>query len=193
MISRNARAIFGLLLGFVLVPPGAAGAEQMDAVVTTSLTEPARVEPGTVQVSVTAIIRESMGVEYTAPLTLDAPNKPGQAAATNLVLANTARQFDGRADWNSELSASIAIRGMPNQTFAVSIPGVARLHSARRNTAIAIVTHDAGSTPRVGPGGETKFVIAARIDLAQNMPVSNFKGMLDVIVSGTLDVIVSHN
>ena len=185
MISRNARAVIGLLLGFVLVPLGAVGAEQLDAVVATRLTEPARVEPGTVQVVVTAIIRESMGVEYTAPLTLGAPENPGQAAAANLVLANTAGRLDGGMDQKTGLSASIAIRGMPNQAFAVSLSRTTRLNGARRNTGIAIVTHDAGSTPRVGPAGETKFVIAARIELAQNITVGNY--------TGTLDVIVSHN
>lgn len=193
MISRITSAVFGLLLGFVLVPPGASEAEQLDAVVNTGLTEPARVDPGTVEVSVTAIIRESMGVEYTAPLTLDSPKKPGQAAAASLVLASTARQFDGRADRNTELSASIAVRGLPNQAFAVSISRTTRHNGAGRTTAIAIITHDAGSTPRIGPGGEAKFVIAARIELAKNTPVSNYRSMLDVIISGMLDVTVSNN
>lgn len=193
MISRNTSAVFGLLLGFVLVPPGAGEAEQLDAVVGTSLTDPARVEPGSVEVTVTAVIKESMGVEFTAPLTLDGPKKFGQAAATNLVLANTTRRLDGREDLNTELSTLIAIRGMPNQTFAISLSRTARLGGAGRDSGIAIVTHDAGFTPRIGPGGQTNFIIAARIDLAQNMPVNNYKGMLDVIVSGMLDVVVSHN
>lgn len=193
MISRITSAIFGLLLGLVLVPPGAAEAQQMDAVVTTSQTEPAKVEPGTVQVSVTAIIRESIGVEFTAPLTLDGPKKLGQGAAANLVLANTTRELDGQEDLNTELSAMIAIRGKPNQTFAISVARTTRLHGAKRNSGVAIVTHDAGLTPRVGPEGETEFVITAKINLAQNMPVSNYKGMLEIIVSGMLDVVVSHN
>lgn len=182
MIFRSAKAVFGLLLGLAFVPPGVAGAQQMDAVTIAAQTDPARVESGSVQAVVTAVITESMVVEFPAPLTLGAPKTSGQAAA-KLVFANSAEQPNVRADGNIELSTSIAIRGMPNQAFAVSVPGTTRLDGARHYAGLAVITHDAGSTPRIGPRGDTKFVVAAIIDYAKTMPASSYTGKLDVIVS----------
>ncbi len=185
MKFRDARALFVLLPGFVLVALGVAGAQQLDAVTIAAQTDPARVETGSVRVPVTAVIKQSMVVEYNSPLTLDTPARPGQAAAPDIVLANTAGRPGGRADRENEISTSIAIRGAPNQAYAVSVTELTRLTGARNDTGFAVVSHDAGSTPRIGPEGDTKFVIVASIDLGENMRAGNY--------TGTLDLIVSHN
>lgn len=185
MKSSTASAMLCLLFGFVFAPLGAAEAQQQDAVATTNMADTARVDAGTVQVLVTAIIRENIQVEFTAPLTLTAMKKPNQAAAPNVVLVRTAERSDVRKTRNTELSTSILIRGTPNQAFAVTVPETARLVSARNGSEMAIITHDAGESPYIGPQGSMNFVVAANFDLAQNMAIN--------IYTGTLDVIVSHN
>lgn len=81
------------------------------------------------------------------------------------------------------LAASVAIRGMPNQTFSIALPQTARMGRAARNIEVATFTHDAGQTPAIDRNGDLHFNIGATLFVSDRTPSGAYTGSFDVIVS----------
>jgi hypothetical protein len=185
MIRRKTATAIAFLLATLAAAPGICRAETRDAQTIYELTDPATGKTGTVRVTATAVISQNMVIEYVTPMNLGTTGIPGGSETLRLIAASRAigRSADNRSP--PPLSASMAVQGMPNQAFAVSIDQVSRGADGPDGPVIATFTHNAGQTPHIGPSGDTEFTIGATLRLARNTASRGY--------SGTLDVIVSHN
>jgi len=185
MIRHKSVTAIAFLLVAAAAAPRICWAETGGAQAIYALTDPARGKTGTVRVTATAVISENMMIKYVTPMNLASSGIPRQSESLRLIAAsNGSGQPVGKRN-TPPLSASVAVQGMPNQAFAVSINQASRGSNGLDRTVIATFTHNAGQTPHIGPAGDTEFTIGATLHLARNTASRGY--------SGTLDVIVSHN
>ncbi|MBE9553005.1 MAG: DUF4402 domain-containing protein [Proteobacteria bacterium] len=175
-----------ILFLFGAIAAGTAHAEfndVADAVANYAVTDPATGKTGTARATATAVISENMVIQYVTPMSLGISGEPGGPETLRLIAANKAsgRPEDERS--GPPLSASLAVQGLPNQTFAVSIDQATRGANGSGGPVVATFTHSAGQTPHIGPAGGTEFVIAATLHMARNTARNGYSGALDVIVS----------
>lgn len=183
MIRYKTSITIGFLCAILAAVPGIGRADTADAQANYALTDPANGTSGTVQVMAHAVISQNMVIEYVTPMNLGASGVPVKTKTLHLVTAgNTGEQpLDRRR--SPPLAASVAVQGMPNQTFAVSINEASRKANSRNGFVVATFTHNAGQTPYIGPAGGTEFTIGATLRLAKNTANYGYSGALDVIVS----------
>jgi hypothetical protein len=173
------------LLAAAATAPGIGRAETADALAGYALADPATGKTGTARVTATAVISQNMVIEYVTPMNLGLSGKPGESESLRLIAAGKANGRPGRTPGPSPLTAAVAVQGLPNQTFAVSIGQAPGAANGPGGPVAATFTHNAGQTPHIGPAGDTEFVIGATIHIARNTAHRGY--------SGTLDLIVSHN
>lgn len=182
MIRHKTATAIAFLLAAASAP-GIGRADPPDAEVNYLLTDP--VTSNRVQVMATAVISENMVIQFVTPMNLGISGEPG-ATETLRLINTTATTGQARGQRGSPpLSASVAVQGLPNQTFAVSIEQGGRGANGPDSPMIATFTHDAGKTPYIGPAGNTEFRIGAALRLARSAARLGY--------SSTLDLIVSHN
>lgn len=174
----------GIAIVFLLATaPWTGWAETPDAVADYAVSDPATGKAGTAHATITAVISENMVIEFVTPMNLTLSGKPGDSGTLRLATAGRAnRQAGGKRD---APPPSVAVQGLPNQTFAVSIGQTGRNAKGPDGLTIATFTHNAGKTPHIGPAGDTEFLIGATLRLARDTIRRGY--------SGTLDLIVSHN
>lgn len=171
-----------LLLATIITAPGIGrGATMDDASENYALTDPATGKTGAAQATATAIISQNMVIEYVTPMNLGISGKPGESQTLRLIAADRAGTKHGARP----LTAAVAVQGLPNQTFAVSIDQAMRGTNDSGGPVVTTFTHNAGQTPHIGPAGDTEFMIGATIRIARN---TSHRGY-----NRTLDLIVSHN
>ena len=177
-----------ILFLFGAIAAGTAHAEfndVADAVTNYAVTDPATGKTGTARATATAVISENMVIQYVTPMNLGISGEPGEPGTMRLIAIGNSSERAGTRHSAPPLSASVAVQGMPNQTFGVSIGQATLGANGQDGRVIATFTHNAGKTPYVGPSGDTEFIIAASLRLARNTAYRGY--------NGTLDVIVSHN
>lgn len=183
MIHHKTATAIAFLLA-VAAAPGIGRAETADASANYALTDPATGKTGTVRVTATAIVAQNMMIEFVTPMNLGFSGELGGTETLRLAAAKPGGQTGSRRG-GPPLSASVAVQGLPNQTFAVSIEQARHGANSPEGPVIATFTHNAGKTPHIGPAGDTEFTIGASLRLARNTVRRGY--------NGTLDVIVSHN
>ena len=182
------KAAPSILFLFGAIAAGTAHAEfndAADAVTNYAVTDPATGKTGTARATATAVISENMVIQYVTPMNLSISGEPGGPETMRMVAIGNSSERAGKKRSAPPLSASVAVQGMPNQTFGVSIEQATLGANGQDGRAIATFTHNAGKTPYVGPSGDTEFIIVASLRLARNTAHRGY--------NGTLDVIVSHN
>lgn len=181
MIDRKTGTAIALLLAATLA--GIGRADATDALTNYADTDPAAGKTGTAHATATAVIAQNMVIEYVTPMNLDLSVQPGDYENRHRVAAGKAGERASGRRGAPPQSASLAVQGMPNQVFAVSIyqprPGA----DAPDGSGITAFTHDAGQTPHIGSAGGTEFTIGATLRLARNTTRRGYSGALDVIVS----------
>ncbi len=183
MIHHKTATAIAFLLA-AAAAPGIGRAETAAAVANYALTDPASGKTGAVRVTATATVAENMVIEFVTPMNLGISGVPNGTETLRLVAARSGGQAGGRRG-KPPLSASVAVQGLPNQTFAISIEQAGHGANSPEGPVIATFTHNAGKTPHIGPAGDTEFTIGASLRLARNTARRGY--------NGTLDVIVSHN
>ena len=114
-------------------------------------------------------------------MNLGISGKPGESQTLRLIAARKA----GAKHDPPQLTAAVAVQGLPNQTFAISIDQATRGANGPGDPVVAVFMHNAGQTPHIGPAGGTEFMIGATLRIARNVAYRGY--------TGTLDLIVSHN
>jgi hypothetical protein len=173
------------LLAAIVFAPETGRAETADAVVNYALTDPATGKTGTARATATAVISQNMVIEYVTPMNLGTSGETGKAETLRLISASNTTGQAGATRGNPPLTAAVAVQGLPNQTFAVSINQATRDRNRPGGPMVVTFTHSAGQTPHIGPAGNTEFVIGASLRIARNNVRQGY--------NGTLDVVVSHN
>ena len=185
MIRRKTGTAIAFLLAAAFTAPGIGRAQTADASANYALTDPATGKTGSVQVTATAIVTENLAIQYVTPMKLGLSGNPGESATLRMITVGKANgRTAGRRDAQS-YSPSLAVQGLPNQVFAISIEQASRGINGPDGSMIASFTHNAGQTPHIGPAGDTQLMIGATLRLSRNTVRRGY--------SGTLDVIVSHN
>ena len=184
MIRNKSGIAFAFLLAAVAAP-WSGRAETTEAEAKYAVTDPATGKTGTAHAMATAVISENMVIEFVTPMNLKFSAKTGKPAALRLVVAGKADQLLGDRRNTLQRKPTVAVQGLPNQTFAVSIDQVGRGASGSDSPVVATFTHSAGDTPHIGPRGDTEFMIGATLRLTRNAVRRGY--------NGTLDLIVSHN
>lgn len=181
MKRYNTATAIAFLLVAAVIAPKIGRAETADAVVNYGLTDPATGKTGTAQATATVDISENLVIEYVTPMNLGISGKPGESQTLRLIAARKA----GAKHDPPQLTAAVAVQGLPNQTFAISIDQATRGANGPGDPVVAVFMHNAGQTPHIGPAGDTEFVIGATLRMARNTAHRGY--------NGTLNLIVSHN
>jgi hypothetical protein len=181
MKDRRLRALATVVIAAFLSVPWGVRADIPDALDRANLADPITADrSGTVQVIVTATIRNSLNVEYVSPMVLEKVDTGNGRASLRLISGEKNVNKTIAARPSPRMTAAVEIQGIPNQTFAISIDQATQF---RPELYVATFSHNAGQTPHVGPAGDTEFSIGVALKLAKSAANYNYSGALDVIVS----------
>ena len=87
----------------------------------------------------------------------------------------------------SHFFAAITLSGRPNQAFGISALGSTLLNSSGLPHSVRTFNHDAGPTPAMGTGGNSKFNVGAVLWLEEDPKPK------DRVYIWAVDIIVSNN
>lgn len=166
-LRLNSQTARGLMLATLLfvVPTGAGAAD-------------------TAQALAFASIGQQVAVRETSPMSFGTVERPPESATVELTpFSTTVNCGLSQIGRERALAASIALKGMPNQTFSIAFPQSARMGRAARDIEVASFTHDAGPTPAIDRNGAIQFRIGATLFVSDRTPSGSYTGSFDVIVS----------
>lgn len=167
MKPRNSHTTLGLALmpGLLLALPAGGRADTAQAVAFAS-------------------IGQQVVVRDATPMSFGTVERPAESASVELTPFSTTLNCGlSQIGRQRALAASVAIRGMPNQTFSIALPQSARMGRATRHIEVATFTHDAGPTPAIDRNGDLQFSIGATLFVSDRTPSGSYTGSFDVIVS----------
>jgi len=138
----------------------------------------------TAQALAFASIGQQVAVRKSSPMSFGTLERPVESASVELTpLSTTVNCGLPQIGRERALAASIALQGMPNQTFSIALPQSAHMGRAARDIEVASFTHDAGPTPAIDRSGAVTFNIGATLFVSDQTPSGSYTGSFDVIVS----------
>ncbi len=88
-------------------------------------------------------------------------------------------------------TSSVAVSGVPNQTFNITLPGETTYSTGAETVDIAEFLHDAGATPQLSSEGTTTFTVAAQLNDDNVQASADGDSDVDVDEVGSVQQILS--